>query len=125
MSEAPRKEIPPPKGDDDFEDLVLALYRKVWKDPGARRAPGVGAPLPVPRGSRPTRGAGPGFGERDRVWAAGARGAVVGGDGGQGLRRLRVGRVAPPARSVSRPFRLHHVVNLPAPGHRPPASALG
>ena len=36
MSEAPRKEIPPPKGDDDFEDLVLALYREVWQDPGAR-----------------------------------------------------------------------------------------
>jgi tetratricopeptide (TPR) repeat protein len=36
MSEAPRKEIPLPKGDDDFEDLVLALYRAVWQDPGAK-----------------------------------------------------------------------------------------
>jgi len=36
MSEAPRKEIPPPKGADDFEDLVLALYRAVWKDPNAK-----------------------------------------------------------------------------------------
>jgi len=36
MSEAPRKEIPPPKGDDDFEDLALALYREVWQDPGAK-----------------------------------------------------------------------------------------
>jgi tetratricopeptide (TPR) repeat protein len=36
MSDAPRQEIPLPKGDDDFEDLVLALFREVWKDPGAR-----------------------------------------------------------------------------------------
>jgi tetratricopeptide (TPR) repeat protein len=36
VSEAPRKEIPLPKGDDDFEDLVLALFREVWKDPGAK-----------------------------------------------------------------------------------------
>ncbi|HKH43753.1 MAG TPA: hypothetical protein VKM72_03725 [Thermoanaerobaculia bacterium] len=36
MSEAPRKEIPLPKGDDDFEDLVLALFREVWRDPGAK-----------------------------------------------------------------------------------------
>ena len=36
MSEAPRKEIPRPKGDDDFEDLVLALFRTVWKTPGVR-----------------------------------------------------------------------------------------
>lgn len=36
MSEAPRKEIPLPKGDDDFEDLVLALYRAVWQDPNAK-----------------------------------------------------------------------------------------
>jgi tetratricopeptide (TPR) repeat protein len=36
VSEAPRKEIPIPKGDDDFEDLVLALYRTVWQDPGAK-----------------------------------------------------------------------------------------
>ena len=36
MSEAPRKEIPLPKGDDDFEDLVLALFCEVWQDPGAK-----------------------------------------------------------------------------------------
>jgi hypothetical protein len=36
VSEAPRKEIPFPKGDDDFEDLALALYREVWKDPNAK-----------------------------------------------------------------------------------------
>jgi tetratricopeptide (TPR) repeat protein len=36
MSEAPRKEIPVPKGDDDFEDLALALYRVVWQDFGAK-----------------------------------------------------------------------------------------
>jgi hypothetical protein len=36
VSEAPRKEIPLPKGDDDFEDLVLALYRAVWQDPSAK-----------------------------------------------------------------------------------------
>ena len=36
MSEAPHKEIPRPKRDDDFEDLVLALFRVVWRDPGAR-----------------------------------------------------------------------------------------
>ena len=36
MSEAPRKEIPSPKGDDDFEDLALALYREVWKDSNAK-----------------------------------------------------------------------------------------
>jgi tetratricopeptide (TPR) repeat protein len=36
LSEAPRKEIPLPKGDDDFEDLVLALYRVVWQDSGAK-----------------------------------------------------------------------------------------
>src|SRR3954471_12408110 len=36
MSEAPRKEIPRPKGDDDFEDLVLALFRAVWMDSGAK-----------------------------------------------------------------------------------------
>src|ERR1044071_8733236 len=36
VSGAPRKEIPPPKGDDDFEDLALALFRAVWKDPGAK-----------------------------------------------------------------------------------------
>src|SRR6478672_12035835 len=36
MSEAPRKEIRLPKGDDDFEDLVLALYREVWSDPNAK-----------------------------------------------------------------------------------------
>src|ERR1700744_1818827 len=36
MSEAPRKEIPVPKGDDDFEDLALALFRAVWQDPGAK-----------------------------------------------------------------------------------------
>ena len=36
MSEPPRKEIPPPKGDDDLEDLVLALFRVVWKDAGAK-----------------------------------------------------------------------------------------
>jgi tetratricopeptide (TPR) repeat protein len=36
MSEAPRKEIPPPKGDDDFEDLVLTLYSEVWRDPSAK-----------------------------------------------------------------------------------------
>jgi hypothetical protein len=36
MSEAPRKEIPLPKGDDDFEDLVLALFREVWQDSGAK-----------------------------------------------------------------------------------------
>jgi tetratricopeptide (TPR) repeat protein len=35
MSDAPRKEIPLPKGDDDFEDLVLALFREVWQDTGA------------------------------------------------------------------------------------------
>jgi hypothetical protein len=32
MSEAPRKEIPIPKGDDDFEDLARALFSAVWKD---------------------------------------------------------------------------------------------
>ncbi|MEA2558750.1 MAG: hypothetical protein QOH06_254 [Acidobacteriota bacterium] len=36
MSGAPRKEIPPPKGDDDFEDLARALFSAVWKDPGAK-----------------------------------------------------------------------------------------
>jgi tetratricopeptide (TPR) repeat protein len=36
VSEAPRKEIPLPKGDDDFEDLVLALYSEVWRDPNAK-----------------------------------------------------------------------------------------
>src|SRR5258707_4678132 len=36
MSEARRKAIPLPKGDDDFEDLVLALYRVVWQDSGAK-----------------------------------------------------------------------------------------
>ena len=36
MSGAPRKEIPPPKGDDDFEDLARALFSAVWKDPAAK-----------------------------------------------------------------------------------------
>jgi hypothetical protein len=36
MSGVPRKEIPPPKGDDDFEDLVLALFRTIWKDPNSK-----------------------------------------------------------------------------------------
>ncbi len=36
MSEAPRKEIPLPKGDDDFEELVLALFREIWRDAGAK-----------------------------------------------------------------------------------------
>src|SRR5258706_12678555 len=36
MSDPPRKEIPLPKGDDDFEDLVLALFRVIWQDPGAK-----------------------------------------------------------------------------------------
>jgi len=36
VSDTPRKEIPPPKGDDDFEDLVLALFREVWRDPNAK-----------------------------------------------------------------------------------------
>ncbi|HYN20338.1 MAG TPA: hypothetical protein VE078_05220 [Thermoanaerobaculia bacterium] len=36
MSGAPRKEIPRPKGDDDFEDLTLALFRVVWQDPSAK-----------------------------------------------------------------------------------------
>lgn len=36
MSEPPRKEIPRPKGDDDFEELALALYREVWRDVGAK-----------------------------------------------------------------------------------------
>src|SRR3982750_3486186 len=36
VSEAPRKEIPLPKGDDDFEDLVLALFREVWKNSGTK-----------------------------------------------------------------------------------------
>ncbi|HBL27271.1 MAG TPA: hypothetical protein DD490_10590 [Acidobacteria bacterium] len=36
MSDAPRQEIPLPKGDDDFEDLVLALFREVWRDSGAK-----------------------------------------------------------------------------------------
>jgi len=36
VSEAPRKEIPPPKGDDDFEELALALFREVWRDPNAK-----------------------------------------------------------------------------------------
>jgi hypothetical protein len=36
VSDAPRKEIPRPKEDDDFEDLVLALYRAVWQDPNAK-----------------------------------------------------------------------------------------
>lgn len=36
MGETPRKEIPPPKGDDDFEDLALFLFRAVWQDPGAK-----------------------------------------------------------------------------------------
>jgi tetratricopeptide (TPR) repeat protein len=36
VSEAPRKEIPLPKGDDDFEDLVLALFRVIWQDSGAK-----------------------------------------------------------------------------------------
>lgn len=36
MSDAPRQEIPLPKGDDDFEDLVLALFREVWQDTGAK-----------------------------------------------------------------------------------------
>ncbi|HWM93656.1 MAG TPA: hypothetical protein VN493_23060 [Thermoanaerobaculia bacterium] len=36
MSGAPRKEIPLPKGDDDFEDLARALFSAVWKDPGAK-----------------------------------------------------------------------------------------
>ena len=36
MSGAPRKELPPPKGDDDFEDLARALFSAVWKDPGVK-----------------------------------------------------------------------------------------
>jgi tetratricopeptide (TPR) repeat protein len=36
MSDAPRKEIPPPKGHDDFEDLALALFRAVWQDNGTQ-----------------------------------------------------------------------------------------
>jgi hypothetical protein len=36
MSDAPRQEIPLPKGDDDFEDLALALFREVWQDSGAQ-----------------------------------------------------------------------------------------
>ena len=39
MSDAPRKEIPRPKGDDDFEDLALALFRAVWQDPNAKYFP--------------------------------------------------------------------------------------
>ena len=35
MSDAPRQEIPLPKGDDDFEDLILALFREVWQDTGS------------------------------------------------------------------------------------------
>ena len=49
-----------------------------------RRAPGMGAPVLGPGGSRrgaAACGAGAGAGERDRVWAAGAGGAVVGGGG--------------------------------------------
>ncbi|HYU33431.1 MAG TPA: hypothetical protein VEW48_14840 [Thermoanaerobaculia bacterium] len=36
MTDAPRQEIPLPKGDDDFEDLVLALFREIWQDSGAK-----------------------------------------------------------------------------------------
>ncbi len=36
MSGAPRKEIPRPKGDDDFEDLARALFHAVWQDPSAK-----------------------------------------------------------------------------------------
>lgn len=36
MSDTPRKEIPRPKGEDDFEELALAIFRAVWKDPGAQ-----------------------------------------------------------------------------------------
>jgi hypothetical protein len=36
VSGAPRKEIPPPKGDDDFEELARALFSAVWKDPGTK-----------------------------------------------------------------------------------------
>jgi tetratricopeptide (TPR) repeat protein len=37
MSDAPRTEIPLPKGEDDFEDLCLALFRAVWRDPLAKQ----------------------------------------------------------------------------------------
>lgn len=58
---------------------------RAWPDapPRVRRAPRMGAPLPGSGGSRygaTACGAGAGVSERDRVWAAGARGAVVGGD---------------------------------------------
>ncbi|HEX5721108.1 MAG TPA: hypothetical protein VF179_33455 [Thermoanaerobaculia bacterium] len=36
MSGAPPKEIPLPKGGVAFEDLVLALFREVWKDPNIK-----------------------------------------------------------------------------------------
>jgi tetratricopeptide (TPR) repeat protein len=36
MSEAPRKEIPLPKGDDDFEDLARVLFSAVWQDPSVK-----------------------------------------------------------------------------------------
>ena len=37
MSSSPRQEIPLPKGEDDFEDLCLALFRAVWRDPTAKQ----------------------------------------------------------------------------------------
>jgi hypothetical protein len=36
MSESPPKEIPLPKEDVGFENLILALFREVWQDSGAK-----------------------------------------------------------------------------------------